>query len=122
MAIPDIRQTIGSITSKAIAQLGMLILLYNISIMNKSIQPKTHIVKFVCATCGTTYELNSTIKSDTVGLDVCSNCHQFYKGSAGSNQVKGRSEKLAAKFEAGRANIGVKKEASTKVRKSNKHE
>ncbi|MDR2557226.1 MAG: 50S ribosomal protein L31 [Mycoplasmataceae bacterium] len=93
--------------------------------MNKKIQPKSHLVKFECATCGTTFELLSTVKQDTVGIDVCSNCHPLYKTGASEQKVKGRAEKLAAKFDAGLKNASDKKiskqapkKVSTKAKKS----
>ena len=46
--------------------------------MNKKIQPKMHEVTFKCATCNSEYKIQSTVKQDTVSIDVCSNCHPFY--------------------------------------------
>ena len=40
--------------------------------------PDTYIVNVVCATCGTQHLLRST--SQSVGTDVCSNCHPAYTG------------------------------------------
>jgi large subunit ribosomal protein L31 len=85
--------------------------------MNKQIQPKLHNVTFKCASCGATYEIESTLKQDVVNLDVCANCHPFYKGGGADQKVKGRSEKLSGKFSAGKEtlqNKPVKKEPIAK--------
>jgi large subunit ribosomal protein L31 len=85
--------------------------------MNKQIQPKLHMVTFKCASCGATYEIESTLKQDVVNLDVCANCHPFYKGGVGDQKVKGRAEKLSTKFNVGKeamANKNVKKAPTTK--------
>jgi large subunit ribosomal protein L31 len=90
--------------------------------MNKQIQPKLHMVTFKCASCGATYEIESTLKQDVVNLDVCANCHPFYKGGVGDQKVKGRAEKLSTKFTTGKeamAHKSVKKASATK-RKSKK--
>ncbi|MDR1991828.1 MAG: 50S ribosomal protein L31 [Mycoplasmataceae bacterium] len=89
--------------------------------MNKKIQPSVRIVTFKCASCGATYQIESTIKQEVVNLDVCANCHPFYKGGLGEQKVKGRAEKLSSKFATGKKTIEtkpVKKEQ--KQRKSNK--
>ncbi|MDR2568108.1 MAG: 50S ribosomal protein L31 [Mycoplasmataceae bacterium] len=67
--------------------------------MNKAIQPKTHQVKFTCTTCGAVYDVESTVVPEEVSIDVCSNCHPFYQNGNSEQKVKGRSEKLAAKFQ-----------------------
>ncbi|MDR0740018.1 MAG: 50S ribosomal protein L31 [Mycoplasmataceae bacterium] len=89
--------------------------------MNKKIQPKLHNVTFKCASCGATYEIESTIRQDVVNLDVCANCHPFYKGGLGEQKVKGRAEKLSSKFTTGKETISNKvPKKQTKARKTNK--
>lgn len=61
--------------------------------MKKEIHPKTHTVTFKCATCGSTFQIESTLKQDTVNLDVCSNCHPFY----GDNMSKQKFKKTLSK-------------------------
>jgi large subunit ribosomal protein L31 len=73
--------------------------------MKKDVHPKIQLVQFKCATCGSTYEFNSTNKSNVVNLDVCSNCHPFYKGIYDNKGSKSINEKLSAKFAKGKANI-----------------
>jgi len=36
------------------------------------------LVDAVCATCGTTFTVNTTAES--ISIDVCSNCHPAYTG------------------------------------------
>ncbi|MBR4486898.1 50S ribosomal protein L31 [bacterium] len=43
--------------------------------MNKEIQPKTKNVKFQCASCGTTFDIESTYHADVCHIDICSHCH-----------------------------------------------
>jgi large subunit ribosomal protein L31 len=40
--------------------------------------PELHLVDVVCATCGTTFALRTT--SESLSVDVCSNCHPAYTG------------------------------------------
>ncbi|GHU32972.1 50S ribosomal protein L31 [Bacilli bacterium] len=89
--------------------------------MNKQIQPKLHTVTFKCASCGASYEIESTIKQDVVNLDVCANCHPFYKGGLGEQKVKGRAEKMSGKFTQGKETITSKAPKKYKAKKVNKH-
>jgi large subunit ribosomal protein L31 len=88
--------------------------------MNKTIHPKTHSVTFKCASCGATYQIQSTLKQDIVNLDVCANCHPFYKGGMGEQKAKGRSERLSAKFNAGKENLNTKTVKKSTKKRSNK--
>ncbi|HVQ22631.1 MAG TPA: 50S ribosomal protein L31, partial [Candidatus Saccharimonadia bacterium] len=46
--------------------------------MKPDIHPRYHQAKVSCGTCHTTFEVGST--SETLHVDVCSNCHPFYTG------------------------------------------
>ncbi|MDR2461607.1 MAG: 50S ribosomal protein L31 [Mycoplasmataceae bacterium] len=70
--------------------------------MKKEIHPKTQLVKFKCASCGSEYDIVSTNKQALVNIDVCSNCHLFYKNASGDKKSKGRAEKLSNKFNVGK--------------------
>lgn len=85
--------------------------------MNKKIQPKMQLVTFKCASCGATYEIMSTLKQTQVAVDVCSNCHAFYKGNAADQKVKGRAEKLSSKFDAGKQTMTAKPAKTEKATK-----
>ncbi len=86
--------------------------------MNKKIQPNLKETKFKCASCGTEFTILSTNKAEVVTLDVCSNCHPFYKGGLSDQKVKGRAEKLSKKFEAGKATSTTKKVKTVKTKKT----
>jgi large subunit ribosomal protein L31 len=88
--------------------------------MKKEIHPKTHQVTFKCATCGSEFVIESTNKKDTMNIDVCSNCHPFYKGSSDNQKARGRAEKLSDKFNAGKDYVPAKKETTT-VKKESKN-
>ena len=42
--------------------------------------PETQLVDVTCATCGTSFNVRST--AGALSLDVCSNCHPAYTGTA----------------------------------------
>ena len=88
--------------------------------MNKKIQPKVHEVTYKCASCGAEYKIMSTLNVDTMSIDVCSNCHPFYIGKTQNQKVKGRAEKLSAKFEAGKKTIENKPVKAEKKTRANK--
>jgi len=50
-----------------------------IVIMKKDLHPTTQKVKFICS-CGSVFEINSSIKDKEVRMEVCSKCHPFYTG------------------------------------------
>lgn len=85
--------------------------------MNKKIQPTLKETKFKCASCGSEFTILSTNKAEVVTIDVCSNCHPFYKGGLSDQKVKGRAEKLSKKFEAGKVTATTKKAKEVKKTK-----
>ncbi len=85
----------------------------------KNIHPETHDSKFVCASCGAKYTIMTTMKSDKIALDICAKCHPFYIGKTTGGKLKGRSEKLSSKFDAGKTTMTTKVEKKAVVRKSN---
>lgn len=46
--------------------------------MKKNTHPDTQIIKAVCSTCKTNYDILTTI--DNIRIEICSNCHPFYTG------------------------------------------
>jgi large subunit ribosomal protein L31 len=88
--------------------------------MNKALHPKIHLVTFKCASCGATYQIQSTLKQDVVNLDVCANCHPFYKGGVGKQKAKGRAEKLSTKFNVGKETLNTKTTKKTAKKRVNK--
>lgn len=70
--------------------------------MKDKIQPKYYIAKVKCSTCGTEFEVGSTIKE--IKVDTCSKCHPFYTGQQTFVQAAGRVEKFNKRY-----GIGTKK-------------
>ncbi len=56
-----------------------------------------HKVTISCA-CGATYESGSTLKGDTIRVDICSNCHPFFTGEKRLLDSEGRVEKFKKKY------------------------
>ena len=65
--------------------------------MKKSIHPEYKETKVTCA-CGNTFTVNSN--KEELHLEVCNECHPFYKGGKDSNLVSktGRVEKFNRKY------------------------
>ncbi len=85
--------------------------------MKKNVHPKTHLVSYKCASCGSEFNILSTYKDANVALEVCSNCHPFYTGDMSAQKIRGRAEKFVSKF----AKSGQKVVKTKKViKKSNK--
>lgn len=64
--------------------------------MKKDIQPKYHVAKVTCSTCGNEFEVGSTL--DEIKVDTCSNCHPFYTGQQTYVQAAGRVEKFNKRY------------------------
>jgi large subunit ribosomal protein L31 len=54
--------------------------------------PETHVVDVVCANCGESHHVRST--SETISIDVCSNCHPANTGVATTIVVGDRVERF----------------------------
>ena len=65
--------------------------------MKQSTHPEYHEVKVVC-TCGNQFETRSTIKSDVMSVDVCSECHPFYTGKQKMLDTGGRIDRFKQRF------------------------
>ncbi len=83
--------------------------------MRKENHPEMQIVCFTCSSCGNKIELYSTIKDSNYTIDICDKCHPFYIGKSTSQQLKGRSEKLASKFNTGMKNLSETKKEEKPV-------
>jgi len=59
--------------------------------------PPTHILDVACANCGESHRLRST--SDSINVDICSNCHPAYTGitraAVGGDRVERFNRRLA---------------------------
>lgn len=93
--------------------------------MQKELQPELSNCEYVCASCGSEYNILST-KGTHVSLDVCANCHPFYIGSTSNVSLKGRAEKMSNKFKVGKEfnpkktilTTKTKKEGNSKIKNS----
>ena len=63
--------------------------------MKKDIHPNYQEVEVHCA-CGNTFQTKST--SDTIRVEICSECHPFFTGKQKSMEKGGRVEKFKKKF------------------------
>lgn len=82
----------------------------------KDIHPQINDCSFVCATCGSSFEIKTTMKAGEHAIDVCSKCHPFYIGKISNKQLRGKSEKLIAKFETAKSNAATPKKQDKKTR------
>lgn len=64
--------------------------------MKKGIHPEYYMAKVHCASCGTEFEVGSTVKE--IKVDTCSNCHPFYTGKQRFANAQGRIEKFNKKY------------------------
>ncbi|MFA5229901.1 MAG: 50S ribosomal protein L31 [Candidatus Paceibacterota bacterium] len=62
--------------------------------MKKDIHPKYYESKVKCA-CGNTFVVGST--SETLDVEVCSQCHPFYTGKSKKLDIAGRVNKFEKK-------------------------
>lgn len=54
-------------------------------------------IKVIC-TCGNEFHTRSTYESDTLLIEVCSKCHNFYTGQQKIMDVSGRVESFNKRF------------------------
>lgn len=75
--------------------------------MNKA-PIQTQNCDFICASCGSNFNIKVMMNQPTYGIDVCSHCHPFYIGKTANVKLRGRSEKLSSKFDVGKEFISHK--------------
>lgn len=64
--------------------------------MKENTHPEYHEVKAICA-CGNEFVIGSTVKGDTIKLDICNKCHPFFTGKSKVVDTAGRIEKFKQK-------------------------
>ncbi len=64
--------------------------------MRKGIHPKYQQAKVTCGSCGTIYEVYTTIGDYNV--EICSNCHPFFTGKQRLVDTAGRVERFRKKY------------------------
>lgn len=57
--------------------------------MQAGIHPNYHEVKVSCA-CGVSWQTRSTIKGDSLRVEICANCHPFFTGKQKLIDTEGR--------------------------------
>lgn len=67
--------------------------------MKADIHPNYHQVKVTCS-CGNTFQTGSTIKKDSLQIEVCSVCHPFYTGKQKVLDTGGRVDKFRRRYAA----------------------
>ncbi|WP_412031999.1 50S ribosomal protein L31 [Malacoplasma muris] len=87
--------------------------------MKKDIHSNNQFVTFVCASCGSKFEIKSTLKNKEQTIDICSSCHPFYSGTNTGQQVKGRAEQFNKKLVSDRK-VETKSTKKEEVKKQNK--
>ena len=65
--------------------------------MKKGIHPEYRAIKATCS-CGNTFEFSSTLKKDSIHLDVCDKCHPFYTGQQRIVDTGGRVDRFNKRF------------------------
>lgn len=87
--------------------------------MKKDIHMQMNDVVFACASCGSKFQIKSTLKTKETTIDVCSSCHPFYVGTSSGQQIKGRAEKFSKKIVA-ETSANTKKENKPNKKQSKK--
>jgi large subunit ribosomal protein L31 len=65
--------------------------------MKAGIHPQYHVTTVICG-CGNTFTTRSTAPSDTIHVEVCSNCHPFYTGKQKILDTGGRVARFEKRF------------------------
>jgi large subunit ribosomal protein L31 len=65
--------------------------------MKADIHPAYHDIAVTCS-CGSTFQTRSTLKSESLNVDVCSACHPFYTGQQKIVDTAGRVDKFRRKY------------------------
>ncbi|EHR62808.1 50S ribosomal protein L31 [Saccharomonospora cyanea] len=65
--------------------------------MKSGIHPDYHVTTVNCG-CGNTFTTRSTAASDSINVEVCSNCHPFYTGKQKILDTGGRVARFEARY------------------------
>lgn len=65
--------------------------------MKKGVHPDYTDVTVTC-TCGNSFETRSTVASESLRVDVCSNCHPFYTGKQKIMDTGGRVARFEKRY------------------------
>lgn len=64
--------------------------------MKQGIHPKYELSKITCGSCGSVYEVHTTIGDYNV--EICANCHPFFTGKQRLVDTAGRVERFRRKY------------------------
>jgi large subunit ribosomal protein L31 len=67
--------------------------------MKANIHPDYHEITVTCS-CGNTFKTRSAMVKNTLGIEVCSECHPFYTGTQKIVDTAGRIDKFRQKYAA----------------------
>lgn len=65
--------------------------------MKEKIHPDYKIVEVSCG-CGAKFQVGTTKKTETLKVEICSQCHPFYSGKHKMVDTGGRVEKFQKRF------------------------
>lgn len=65
--------------------------------MKADIHPNYHEITVTCS-CGNSFKTRSSMPKDTLGIEVCSECHPFYTGTQKIVDTAGRIDKFRQKY------------------------
>ena len=65
--------------------------------MARNIHPKLHFVDIKCSGCGNFFQVSSTLKADSLDVEICNNCHPAYTGKRRA-ATTGRVEAFNSKY------------------------
>lgn len=65
--------------------------------MQAEIHPDYKIIDVVCS-CGNSFQTRSSTRSDSLRLEVCSECHPFYTGKHKIVDTAGRVEQFMRRY------------------------
>lgn len=65
--------------------------------MKAGIHPQYTAIKITCS-CGNVMNTSSTMKDESMLVDVCSQCHPFYTGKQKEAQTGGRVDRFNKRF------------------------
>lgn len=70
--------------------------------MKEKFHPGYHMVTVNCA-CGHAFQTRSTTTSDTLKVEICSECHPFFTGQQKLVDTAGRVDKFLKKYKKAQA-------------------
>jgi large subunit ribosomal protein L31 len=65
--------------------------------MKADIHPAYREITVTCS-CGNSFQTRSTVRNESISLDVCSACHPFYTGKQKLVDTAGRVDKFRRKY------------------------